>query len=197
MMLSISRLSLLLALAFVPVAGASAQRVAPGGRGAQGDPAARRVLEQRFRERFEQVLKQRLSLSDSQLARVVAVNARLDARRRELFTEERAVRGEMRDAMKGGDDAASQEQVAKLLERAMKVQRARLELVETEQRELSAFLTPLQRARYLGLQEQLRRRIDDMRRRAAGDSADDPFSNAPPADGRGRRRIPPRPGTPG
>lgn len=197
MMLSINRVFLLLVLSLVPVAGASAQRVPPGGRGAQGDPAARRVLEQRFRERFEQVLKQRLSLTDSQLARVIAVNARLDGKRRELFMEERAVRGEMRDAMKGGDDAAAQEQVAKLLERAMKVQRARLELVETEQRELSAFLTPLQRARYLGLQEQLRRRVDDMRRRAAGDSADDPFSNGPPPEGKGRRRMPQRPGAPG
>ncbi len=170
--------------------------MAPGRGGPPGDPAARRVLEQRFRERFEQVLKQRLALSDSQLARVVEVNARLDPKRRELFTEERSVRAEMRDAIHGGDDAASQDRVAQLLERAMRVQRARLDLVETEQRELSAFLTPLQRAKYLGLQEQLRRRVDDMRRRAAGDSTDDPFGDGPPGDAKGRRRPSSRPGIP-
>lgn len=196
-MLSINRLFLLLALSVVTATGAHAQRVAPSGRGGPpGDPAARRALEQRFRERFEQVLKQRLALTDSQLARVIEVNGRLDARRRELFMEERSVRGEMRDAIDGSEDAAAQERVAQLLERAMKVQRARLDLVETEQRELSAFLTPLQRAKYLGLQEQLRRRVDEMRRRAAGDSTDDPFGDAPSRDARGRRRIPPRPDSP-
>lgn len=197
-MLSINRLFLLLSLSVITAGGAQAQRVPPGERGGPpGDPATRRALEQRFRERFEQVLKQRLALTDSQLARVIAVNGRLDARRRELFMEERSVRAEMRDAIDGGDDAAAQERVAQLLERAMKVQRARLDLVETEQRELSAFLTPLQRAKYLGLQEQLRRRVDDMRRRAAGDSTDDPFGDGPPRDAKGRRRMLQRPGAPG
>ncbi len=197
-MLSINRLFLLLTLSAVTAGAAQAQRVAPSGRnGPPGDPAARRALEQRFRERFEQILKQRLALTDSQLARVIAVNARLDARRRELFMEERSVRAEMRDAIDGGDDTAAQDRVAQLLERAMKVQRARLDLVETEQRELSAFLTPVQRAKYLGLQEQLRRRVDDMRRRAAGDSTDDPFGDGPSRGAKGRRRMPQRPDAPG
>jgi hypothetical protein len=188
-MFAINRLVVLFLVSIVTAGVAPAQRVAPGAQGERrGDPAARRVLERRFRERFEQVLKQRLALSDSQLARVIEVNARLDARRRELFTEERSVRKDMRDAIKGGDDAASQQNVAQLLERAMRVQRSRLDLVETEQRELATFLTPLQRAKYLGLQEQLRRRVDDMRRRAAGDSADDPFGEGPPRDGAKRRR---------
>ncbi len=176
-----------------------AQRVAPGGKGSPpAERADRRDLEQRFRERFEQVLKQRLALSDSQLARVVEVNARLDAKRRELFAEERSVRSAMRDAMSGGEDPASQDRVAQLLERAMRVQRARLELVETEQGELAAFLTPLQRAKYLGLQEQLRHRVDEMRRRASGDSTDNPFGNDGDASAGGKRRpFGRRPGGPG
>ena len=194
-MFSIQRLFVLLFLLVVTPGVVPAQRVAPGRQGAPpGDTAARRVLEHRFRQRFEQVLKQRLALSDSQLARVIEVNARLDAKRRALFTEERSVREDMRDAIKGGEDAASQGKVAQLIERAMRVQRARLELVETEQRELATFLTPLQRAKYLGLQEQFRRRIDEMRRRAAGDSADDPFGGGPPRDGAKRRRGGERPG---
>jgi Spy/CpxP family protein refolding chaperone len=39
------------------------------------------------------------------------------------------------------------------------VQRQRLELQQKEQTELSEFLTPEQRARYIGMMEQLRRRI--------------------------------------
>jgi len=135
----------------------------------------RAVLEQRFRERFEQLLRERVSLSDAQITQLREVNARLDSRRRELFTEERTVRRAVREALKGGDDQANQDRVAELTARALRVQRSRLDLIETEQRELATFLSPIQRARYLGLQEQLWRRADDMRRRADGERDDDPF----------------------
>jgi Spy/CpxP family protein refolding chaperone len=180
-------LSLLFALALV-VGEASAQRVPPGA--GQGGRPDRKALEQRFRQRFEQLLKERLSLTDAQLAQVIEVNGRLDARRRELFGEERTVRMEMRRALEAGDDPASQERVKVLLERALRVQRLRLELVETEQRELEAFLTPVQRVRYLGLQEQLRKRADEMRRRSSGDSSPDLFGeDGEPSVGKSRRPL--------
>lgn len=150
-----------------------------GGRG-------RAELEQRFRERFEGLLKERLSLTDQQLQQMRDVNQRLDGKRRELFAEERSVRREMRDVLKGSEDQASQDRVAQLMERAMRVQRARLDLVENEQRELAAFLTPMQRAKYLGLQEQLRRRAEEMRRRADGDTLDDAGAGVAPGAGRMR-----------
>lgn len=179
--------------------------LAPGGLEAQrtrsgppdGARPERRLLEQRVRERFEQLLKERLSLSDSQLTRVIEVNARLDARRRTLYSEERTLRLEMREALGGGDDPAAQERIARLLDRTLSVQRSRLDLMETEQRELAKFLTPLQRARYLGLQEQLRRRVDDMRRRASGDSAPDLFGQDSLAPGAGKRRPMSRRGSTG
>lgn len=139
----------------------------------QGRGPERALLERRFRLRFEQVLKQRLALTDAQLAGVIEVNARLDAKRRELFMEERTVRKEMRDVLTGEEKEGTGERVSQLLDRAMRVQHLRLDLVESEQRELASFLSPVQRAKYLGFQEQLRRRADDMRRRAEGDSASD------------------------
>lgn len=153
-----------LLLTILSATAAGAQQVTPPRR----DRAA---LEQRFRERLEQVLKERLALTDAQLSHLIEVNRRLDGQRRALFREEREVRREMRDALKGGDDQASQERVGALMDRALRVQRQRLELVETEQRELATMLTPVQRAKYLGMQEQLRRRAEDMQRRAEGDSA--------------------------
>jgi hypothetical protein len=69
------------------------------------------------------------------------------------------------------------------MDRAIRVQRSRLDLLETEQRELSAFLTPTQRAKYMGMQEQLRRRADEMRRRAEGDTVGDAFGNESPGAG--------------
>lgn len=181
------RRAIAVALLAVPLTAtaAQAQRVNQPPGGGRG----RAELEQRFRERFEALLKERLALTDQQLQQMRDVNTRLDGKRRELFAEERSVRREMRDALKGAEDQATQDRVAQLMERAMRVQRARLDLVENEQRDLAAFLTPVQRAKYLGLQEQLRRRADEMRRRADGDTVDAAVPGVPPGPGRMRPFI--------
>jgi len=46
-----------------------------------------------------------------------------------------------------------------------RIQRTRIDLAEQEQRDLAKFMQPAQRAGYLALQEQLRRRVEQMRRR--------------------------------
>ncbi|MEO7963708.1 MAG: Spy/CpxP family protein refolding chaperone [Gemmatimonadaceae bacterium] len=144
----------------------------------------RAALEQRFRERFGEVVKSRLSLSDGQMKQLTDVNRRFETRRRDLFQQERSVRREMRDVLTAGtEDQATQDRVARLLEQALKVQRQRLDLLEEEDRALVTFLTPVQRAKYFGMQEQMRRRIDDMRRGAEGDSLR-------PMGPRGMRRRP-------
>jgi LTXXQ motif family protein len=179
---------LLVVLVLAPLLGAGAQHTPPVRR----DRAA---LEQQFRERLEALLKERLALTDPQLAVLREVNNRLDGERRALFREERAVRNEMREALKGGDDQATQDRVATLLERNRLVQRKRLDLMELEQRELSGVLTPVQRAKYLGLQEQLRRRAEDMQRRAEGDTVSGADSTRHGSPGERRRfiRRPPGP----
>lgn len=50
-----------------------------------------------------------------------------------------------------------------LLDDMLRLQRQRFVLHEDEQRELALFLTPVQRAKYFGLQEQMRRRMEEMR----------------------------------
>lgn len=187
-----SRLITAFLFLLVAAGDASAQRVT-------GQPGARRdraALEQRFRERFEQVVKERLALTEAQLQQLIDVNKRLDGKRRELFTEERTVRREMRAALQAPDDQANQARVAELMDRAIRVQRSRLDLLETEQRELAAFLTPTQRAKYMGMQEQLRRRAEEMRRRAEGDTVGDAFGDGPAGMGT-RRPMPRRPGSGG
>jgi hypothetical protein len=73
---------------------------------------------------------------------------------------------------------AREDRVASLLDRAVRVQRQRVELLESEQRELARFLNPTQRAKLLGMQEQIRRNVGEMRGRGA----------APPAAIRDRMR---------
>ena len=164
--------------------------VAPGAVRAQRDslPVARPLLEQRFRDRIAGVLQRRLDLSDRQLAQLDEVERRLAPRRAELLDEERRVRRGMRDALESAaTDEAVQARVATLLDRALQVQRRRLELHESEQRELATVLTPVQRARYFGLMEQMRRRADALRR-----GPDDGPPLEGPDDRRGARRRPPR-----
>jgi len=60
-------------------------------------------------------------------------------------------------------DAANQQKVGTLLDQMLRLQRRRIDLQENEQRELGKFLTPVQRAKYFGLQAQLRKRMMELR----------------------------------
>lgn len=164
---------------------AQAQRPRP----ADLPPAERAALEQRFRQRFAEIVQARVGVSPAQMEQLQETNQRFDPRRRELFAQEREVRREMREALERPESAATQERVAALMERGLRVQRQRLDLVEEEQRALMAFLTPVQRAKYFGLQEQIRRRVDEMRH-GRPDSVRSPRHDRP-------RSEPGRPGTSG
>ena len=174
--------------------GAYAQRLRDSVERPQG--RNRVQMEERFRERYGQVLKERLGLNDTQLAQLGEVNRRFIPRTRQLYVKERELRFAMREALQAPEDSADQDRVALLLTETRLVQRQRLELVEAEQRELTGFLSPTQQAKYLGMQEQLRRRIDEMRFRMEGDTLNaDPLQPDPPFDGRRslrRRRLPDR-----
>jgi hypothetical protein len=77
------------------------------------------------------------------------------------------VRRDLREQLEAGD-RADQKRVGELLDRLMTFQDQRFELVREEQRELAGYLTPVQRAKYLVMQEQLRRRVEEMRGRGRG-----------------------------
>jgi Spy/CpxP family protein refolding chaperone len=130
----------------------------------------RQALETRFRERFRSVVRDRLSASEDQVNKLLEIEQRLGARRFELFRRERDVRREMRAAISAQtatDDAA----MAQLITQSIQLQKQRIDLLETEQRELAAFLSPRQRVMYMGLQEQLRRQMEEVRdRREEGGS---------------------------
>lgn len=121
-------------------------------------------LETLVRARMAMVLQRQLGLSDDQSRRLSALSQRLEPRRRALVAEERAVRTALRAQIAAGDSARDAE-LTSLLNRMIEVQRARVLLLETEQQELTAFLTPLQRAKYLGIEEQMRLRVEQVQGR--------------------------------
>jgi hypothetical protein len=88
----------------------------------------------------------------------------MESQRRLLNEQERDVRVGLRaEVMRG--DSANQERVARQVDQLIDVQRKRIDLLAREQRALAAFMTPTQRAQYLAIQDQVRRRMEDMRGR--------------------------------
>ena len=148
---------------------AGAARQLPDDRRASGNRAQ---LERRFREMLYQVTRRRVGLTDEQMNRLIPINQRFETERRGIQRQERETRLALRDAMRDSTHA-DQARITSYLDRLVDLQRQRVELVAREQRDLGEFMTPLQRARYTALQEQVRRRIEQMLRqkRAQADSA--------------------------
>jgi len=149
-------------------AGSLQAQVRPAPGGARRDSMPNRAqMEQRVRERLGGMMKQQLGLNEQQMTKLQETNRRFQEKQRLLVDQERDIRMSLRDEMIAGD-SARQAQVAGLLDRMLKVQHQRLDLLEQEQKELSGFLTPVQRAKYLGIQEGMRRRMQQMRQQPGG-----------------------------
>jgi protein CpxP len=124
--------------------------------------ANRADLEQQVQQRIAQVTKQQLGLNDAQMTKLQETNRKYDEKRRLVVDQERDVRMSLRDEMLR-PDSARQTQVAALLDRVIKTQRQRVDIQEQEQKELAGFLTPIQRAKYFALEQQVRQRVNQMR----------------------------------
>jgi hypothetical protein len=126
----------------------------------------RAALEQRFREQSAKVAQQRLGLTDAQLAQLAQSNARFAPQQNQLLGQERETRRQLRLEMTAGNQA-NQQHVSALLDNALRLQKQRIALVEAEQKDLARFMTPVQRAGYLSLQAQVRRRAQELSRNNA------------------------------
>lgn len=147
----------------LPLAASSAQETrrldAPPG---NAEPR-RAQMEQQLRRRLWQIAQQRIGFSDAQMSQLASTSQRFDERRRALAVEERAQRMTLRLELLA-DDRADQDRVAMALDRLHQLQRDRVDLQIEEQREFATFMTPVQRAKYAALQEQIRRRVEALRR---------------------------------
>jgi len=91
-------------------------------------------------------------------------NQRFATQRRMLTEQERGLRSEIRRELTPGV-AANQAHVAAITDSLFEIQRQRLDMAQAEQKELATYLSPVQRVRYYGLQEQLRRQMELIRQR--------------------------------
>ena len=130
----------------------------------------RQQLESRLRQGLWRITKNRVGLTDDQMATLAQASRPFDAQRRQLALQEREERLALRREILAGA-GADQSRVAASLDRVLDVQRRRVQLQIDEQRALAEFMTPVQRAKYAALQEQLRRRAENLRQRRADNLA--------------------------
>lgn len=120
----------------------------------------RMALEQQFRERVAKVAQQRLGLTDVQMTQLQQSNARFAPRLQQLVTQERETRRQLRLEMTSA--TPNQSHVNQLIDTSLQLQKQRIAVVEEEQKDLARFMTPVQRAKYIALQQQLRRRAQEL-----------------------------------
>lgn len=137
----------------------------PGPMPSQQAPGAnprRAELEQRLRQRTGEIVQRRLGLTQDQMTKLQAANKDFEKQRMDLMSRERTTRQMLRAQIMMGD-SANQTKVNQLLDQSIQIQRQRLDLLQSEQRELGKFLNPVQRAKYLGLQSEMRQRAQQLR----------------------------------
>ncbi|HTJ21848.1 MAG TPA: Spy/CpxP family protein refolding chaperone [Gemmatimonadaceae bacterium] len=127
----------------------------------------RQALVRQVRQAFARLVRKQLNLTDEQMQSLQRVDTKYEQQRRALLRDERQARLGLQAAM--ADSAtADQSRIARQLDGLIQSQRKRADLLEAEQKELSSFLTPLQRAKYFAVRERLNRRLQEL---AQGDSA--------------------------
>ena len=132
-------------------------------------PSRNLQLQQQVRRSFWRVAKLRIGFTDDQMLRLERTSQRFDQQRRQLAQDERAQRVAMRTQILA-DSGADQSAIASALDQLHALQQRRLDLVAEEQKEFATFMSPLQRAKFMALQEQVRRRLQELAR-ARPDSA--------------------------
>jgi Spy/CpxP family protein refolding chaperone len=145
-------------------AGAEAQRPGRGGGvggGGGGEPRQREELEADIRRAFARVVRQRVGLNDEQMQKLGPLTERHAIARRRLQMDERALRAQMQvELLK---DAPSDSAVNRMLEQFTEIQKRRVQMMESEQKDFATVMTPVQRARFNAMQEQLRRQLEQRR----------------------------------
>jgi periplasmic protein CpxP/Spy len=147
-----------LALCVVPALGQAVR----GGNAQVNRPA----LEQQFRERVARLAQTRIGLNDGQMAQLQQSNARFGPQLNQVAAQERETRRQLRFEMTS--PTPNQQRVSDLLDRALQLQKQRIAIVEAEQKDLARFMTPVQRARYIALQQQFRKRAQELAGQNAG-----------------------------
>lgn len=126
------------------------------------------LLQQRVRQAFNGVVRRQLNLNDDQVKRLGDVDRQYQIQRNQVNRDEREARLGLKAALEDTSRTPDQARVDDYMSRLLKAQHRRAEILEAEQKDLSAFLTPVQRAKYFALRDQLTRRIQEIGQDSTG-----------------------------
>jgi hypothetical protein len=143
-------------------------RKAAKAEGQQMEPAERQAAIRLIRQAMNRKYRVSLGLNDQQMRTLNQTNQRYERQRNDLLKSERETRQSLRAAMVDTGAARDQTKIAGYIDQLALAQHKQADLQDAEQKELSTFLTPLQRAQYLGLKEQLDRKILQLRQQNPG-----------------------------
>lgn len=131
------------------------------------DTAGAELLRLEIERRFAQRVQAELGLTNEQLRQLHATQARVGPRRRQLAREALGFRLALQAQMRPGV-AANPDSVRVYMDGLQRVRAAQLALDEEEDRDLAAFLTPVQRARFQMMRARLVERANELRRARQG-----------------------------
>lgn len=131
----------------------------------QGDE--RQALRGQVRRAFAQVVRRRLNLNDEQMGKWQQTDRKYEQQRNEVLRSEREARVGLRTAMQDSV-GPNQEKISQYMDQLVQAQHRRADLLESEQKELAGFMTPMQRAQYYALREQFQKRLQEAQRDSTG-----------------------------
>ena len=138
---------------------APARQQRGGQRASAMAPSDRQALQRRVRQAFTAVVRRQLNLDAAQMQTLQRVDQKYEQQRRGVLRDERDARMNLKLAMEDSTGHPDQDKISQYLDQLVKGQRRRADLLDAEQKELSSFLSPLQRAKYFSLKERVARKM--------------------------------------
>lgn len=153
-------------------------------------PPQRQQMERQLRERFQQMMVQRLQLTEDQQFAMRQITEELEDSRRQLAVREARLQGELRAL---GDDL-EEDRAQELLDEILSIKTEEAELVLLEIDRLRDVLQARQILGFIMVREEMGRRIREIRSRRGGGgdgtpSPRRPFGQSPGGPGGGDRPI--------
>jgi hypothetical protein len=156
-----------------------------GGRGQGGVPDQQRSdLEDEVRRMFARAVRERVGLSDDQMVKLGPITRKFEEQRRETQRDERDVRTKLQGLVMVNSESDSV-RIRQMIAQMSDLRRRRFQIDEAEQKDLAGIMTPLQLAKFMAIQEQVRRRLEQMR--PGGPGPGNPMDGSMPV---GRNRPP-------
>ena len=131
------------------------------------DTAEAAQLRQQIEQRFHEIVRQRLALTDDQDAKLRSTQEKYRSQRQPLFQRQFAVNQALDDQMRPGI-AANPDSVRRMMDERQQIRGRLLQVDQDEDREMSGYLSPVQRAQFQMLRGRFIQRISELRQQRQG-----------------------------